>query len=286
MVLSLTLFFTNKSYAQATPDKLKPKAMKSPYIFTPEVHQQKAADIAAIYTTMAKYYEGVEKAETDLLDMVFHQEWLMKDTDNPEENVLNVEDKATFIKRVKNHGPYQGYAKERIFANVGIAYDNLAFIRVNKDLSRSSTCFFLFKIGGEWTIMDKFWRNRGKEVAPIPLVKDSYRTIEQLINDYYHALANTDEKRLRTLLHDAWDLKYVQRDGSLHVETKETFLQQLTARSKTDHLDYSQLLAIDLYHDGLAVVRIDQPSKSETTYLTIFKVGTNWNIVNERRAYK
>ena len=37
-----------------------------------------------VYQQMAKYYEGVEKANLPLLDEVFHQQWAMRDDDVPE----------------------------------------------------------------------------------------------------------------------------------------------------------------------------------------------------------
>lgn len=281
--LIFIFFFTSITNVLNAQNNLMTKPVS--YIFTPEILQQNQEDLSAIYNCMAKYYEGVERAKSELLDEVFFEDWLMKDTDSPHAVHLNVEDKATFIKRVKDHGPYPGYAQERVIADIRLSYEKLAFIRVNKDPSRSSTSFFLFKVNGEWKIMDKIWLNTRKENSHYIPSKNSYATVESLIDNYFKALSNGDYVKLSDLLHQNWDLKYIDESNQLVIEKKEDFINRLSANSIEDHIDYSQLLSIDVYHDGLAVVRIDRPSQGETIYLTIFKVGGDaWKIVNERRA--
>lgn len=256
--------------------------MQSSFVFDKENLQRNSEDISAIYHIMGNYYEGVEKANSALLDKVFHESWFMRDTDVPEEGYLNVEDKSTFISRVRNHGPYEGYASHRVFANTGMVYKNLAFVRINKDSSRNSTCFFLFKINGDWNILDKIWVNPRalyKEAMPS---QNNYALIESLVQDYYEGCAFSNRPLLNELLHEQWDLKYLDNSGKLLIKTKNDLLLNLS--SEHNYQDYSQLLSIDIYHDKLSIVRIDQPDKLMTSFLIIFKIKGKWYIVNERRA--
>ncbi|MDN5202458.1 nuclear transport factor 2 family protein [Fulvivirgaceae bacterium BMA10] len=264
----------------------KPKTMESSYIFQKEIQNKYLESLTGIYDVMGNYYQGVEKAELHLLKEVFHNEWLMKDTDNPGATTLNVEGKAAFLKRVADHGPYQDYAKERVIADIGFAYDDLCFVRVNKDPSRNSTSFFLFKIGDSWKIMDKIWVNPRKQHREPSQLKSSFAEVETLINNYYEALSRNDVNLLSVLIHEDWDLKYQDASGILQVVNKHDFLQ--TFRSDTHHqfMDFSQLPSIEIYHDQLAIARIDQPDKYETTYLVIFKVNGQWYVTNERRSSK
>lgn len=96
-VLTLVFFLT----AFSTRGLLKAQKMPAQFIFQPENHKKYAKDQSAIYQVMSKYYEAVERANIDLLKEVFHSDWFMRDTDTPKEATLNVENKATFIKRAE-----------------------------------------------------------------------------------------------------------------------------------------------------------------------------------------
>ena len=148
--------------------------MKSPVIYQTDLAKRNARDLEAIYSIITTYYEGVEEAKVHLLEEVFHSAWLMKDMDTPNGDLLHVEDKPTFKKRVSDHGPYPGYAQERIIVNLDLAYEKMAFVRVNKDANRSCTCFFLYKFGNDWQLMDKVWPNVRK---PIPSGNDRIRVV-------------------------------------------------------------------------------------------------------------
>ena len=156
---------------------------QSPYIFNSDNLIQHSKNLSEIYTQMAKYYEGVEKANLDLLDKVFHKNWFMRDTDTPEEATLNVENKQKFIRRVRDHGPYPGYAKYRAFTTVGVAYDNLAFVRINK---KSSTSFFLFKLNGEWMLMDKLWATMEPSGSG-QSSSSNFSAVDELMTNYFGA---------------------------------------------------------------------------------------------------
>ncbi|MEX0315738.1 MAG: nuclear transport factor 2 family protein, partial [Allomuricauda sp.] len=180
-----------------------------------------------------------------------------------------------------DHGPYPGYASQRVFANTGIANNTLAFVRINKAPSRSSTCFFLYKLSGDWIIMDKLWIPVRKSVQTTPQSAE-YANIETLLNDYFKALANADIDILNALLHKEWDLKYLDSSGKLNVTSKKQYIAQI--QGKHEHIDFSQLWSIDLYHDKLAVVLIDIPLNNTTSFLVIFKINGQWKIAGERKT--
>lgn len=277
IVLATTLCFN--SYGQDLSDKTK--NMRSPFIFDSNNLEQNTQDLSSIYTGMAKYYEAVEKANVVLLDEVFHDQWFMRDTDTPDEASLNVEGKQTFIKRVQDHGPYPGYASERAFATVSMANDDLAFVRINKAPSRSSTSFFFFKISESWKIVDKLWVNVTDESSEIRR-SETYVVVERLLHDYFAALKASDAQVLDKLLHEHWDLKHMADNGQLQSVSKQQYLK--ATESNGDHIDYSQLLSIDVYHGKMAIARIDIPSETATSFLIFFKVGDQWQIVSERRS--
>ena len=282
-LLLLAVVINNCSFPQ-NENQSNAGAFDSSFIFLPESLSKNTQDLSSIYLAMARYYEGVEKARPDLLDDVFHAQWLMRDTDTPNQSLLNVEDKPTFIKRVSDHGPYPGYAQHRSIVHVGRAYDDLAFIRVNKDPSRSATSFFLFKINGEWKITDKVWLNPRNEHLQAPTQQSAFSEVRQLVEKYYQGLAKADDVLIDRLLHADWELKHLKNDGSLTIKNKEGYVSELKTRPAEEYIDHSQLLSIELYHDGLAIVRVDQPSQSTISYLTVFKVNEVWMIVSERRS--
>ncbi|MEX0313851.1 MAG: nuclear transport factor 2 family protein [Allomuricauda sp.] len=270
-------FFTSidaQAQPQAPNENLDPN-----FIFHPNNLMRNSDDLSAIYGVMAQYYEGVELGKPDLLKTVFHTEWQMRDTGTPDEATLHIADKSNFVNMVRDHGPYPGYASERVFAHVGMANDNLAFIRINKAPSRSSTCFYLYKLNQGWTIMDKLWVPV-REAADLPPTSESYRAVEMLLHTYFKALAVADTQVLSDMLHPDWDSKTIDSEGKLTTVSKTALLQN----PKTEQIDFTQLLSIDLYHDKLAIVRIDIPSQDSTSFITIFKIDGNWKITNERRA--
>ncbi|TMU56625.1 nuclear transport factor 2 family protein [Flagellimonas algicola] len=262
------------SQPQAPNETLDPS-----FIFHPDNLMRNSEDLSAIYGVMAQYYEGVELGKAELLNTVFHKEWQMRDTGTPNEATLHIADKNNFVNMVKDHGPYHGYASERVFAHVGMANDNLAFVRINKAPSRSSTCFYLYKLDEGWIIMDKLWVPV-REAANLSPTSESYHAVEMLLHAYFKALSIADTQVLSEILHPEWDSITIDTEGKLTIVSKEGLLQN----PKTEHIDFTQLLSIDLYHDKLAIVRIDIPSQNSTSFITIFKLDGIWKITNERRA--
>ena len=130
--------------------------------------------------------------------------------------------------------------------------------------------------------MDKVWLNTLEEKTEPP--PGSLGKVEQIIHTYYQALDEGNTDMLQDLLHQHWDLKYLRTDGSLHTESRSTYIQSIQKSEPQDQVGQGQLLSMDLYHDGLAIVRVDHPARSVTTYFVLFKVEETWTIASERRG--
>ena len=255
--------------------------MTPPLIFLPEIQRRHSDDAAAIHSVMARYYQGVEEARVDLLEEVFHSAWLMKDTDTPGAATLNVEGKTAFIERVHGHGPYPGYAAGRRVATVSTAHDRLACVRVDKSESRSSTVFVLFKLGSDWTLIDKVWVNpRSPADAPRPIAP-VLQAVSSRLDGYFRALAGGDRVAIKALLHERFEVKSVGNNGFAGQSLEEA-LQGYFASSSTD--DSSRLVAIDVFQESMAVIRIDLPTDEETRFIVMLRIGGVWQIVLERRS--
>lgn len=259
------------------------KAMENTYIFTSDNLNQYTADVKAIYQVMGKYYEGVEKAKLEYLKEVFHPDWFMKDTDNKGEIKLNLEDKATFIERVRKHGPYKGYAQYRDMDNISFAHKHLALVRINKVPSQNTTSFFLIRTANGWKILDKLWVIGRKAHTKPEAQKPTNQNIEQMVKRFFEAKAGNDQKTLNDLLHKDWESKTINASQELRSMSRAEFLNGL---SKSSYEDGNRFINIEAYHDKLAIVRIDQPEKNQITFLVVFKVAQQWKIVSQRVASK
>jgi hypothetical protein len=255
--------------------------MTQPFIFQPDIQRIHSEDATAIHAVMARYYQGVEEARVDVLDEVFHPDWLMKDTDTPGALTLNVEGKAEFIKRVSDHGPYPGYAAGRRVVAVSTAHDRLACVRVDKTESRSSTVFVFFKLGGAWVIMDKVWVNP-QPAADVPRpIAPVLEAVSSRLDGYFRALADDDRVAIGALLHERFELKSIGSGGFVGQNRVEALDGRLAPSTPADS---SQLVSIDVFQESMAVIRIDLPADEETRFMVMLRVGGVWQIVLERRS--
>ncbi len=106
-----------------------------------------------VLRVLGGYYRAVVDGDADVLDTVFHPDWHMK---NHEAGDLVSEDRATFKARIRNT-PLKAYANDRQIADVQIAWDRLACVRVDKPSSSGVTVFLFFRVGAKWQIVDKAW---------------------------------------------------------------------------------------------------------------------------------
>lgn len=111
-------------------------------------------DHAQITSVIQQYYDAVTAGDPTTLEAIFHEGWHMKNLQEEDGKILLVEDKPTFVERLQR-GPLPGYGDDRHITSIDAAYERLAIVRVDKPSSRSTTFFTLFKLDGEWVIVNK-----------------------------------------------------------------------------------------------------------------------------------
>lgn len=82
--------------------------------------------------------------------------------------------------------------------------------------------------------------------------------------------------------HPDWESKQWETKQTFKTSNRAQFLQSLASGS---FQDYKRLTTIDIYHDGLAIARLDLPENTQTTFLVLYKVDKQWYIVSERSIY-
>ena len=225
------------------------------FIFDASITQQYSTSINEIISVMAGYYEGVEYSNAEKLNAVFHSSWRMRDNDGTDNKFINIEDKPTFVERVKNHGNYEDYASQRKIGTIEVIHDQLAFVRIDKAPSRSATLFFLAKIENAWMIIDKLWVFQEENYEPLP----SNELLSSIQNFYKDQTSDKD-----------FDSKLLSNNS-----------YEIAVDSKlTDH--ETKLVSILGVYDRLAVVRTDYPTLNTTAYIVLFRLDTGWKVVCER----
>lgn len=229
------------------------------FIFDPSITQKYSTSIDEIISVMASYYEGVEYSDEEKLNASFHSSWQMRDNDGTDNKFIHIEDKATFIKRVKDHGNYEDYASQRKIVAIEVIHDQLAFVRIDKSPSRSSTLFFLVKIDNVWIIIDKLWVYQEENFNPLPS-----NELLLSIKSFYEG--QTIDK--------GFDSKLLS-DNSYEIALKSKLV---------DH--EIKLVSILGVYDRLAVVRTDYPTLDTTAYIVLFRLDTGWKVSCERISKK
>lgn len=238
-------------YAQQMGDKA--------FIFDPSIIQQYGTSINGIISVMANYYEGVEYSDAEKLDASFHSSWLMRDNDGTDNDFIHIEDKETFIERVKNHGAYEDYASQRKIGAIEVIHDQLAFVRIDKAPTRSATLFFLAKIASHWAIIDKLWVYQEEQYDPLPS-----EGLLLTVQNFYNGFATDDH----------FDSKVLSAD-----------LYKVYQESKLIDNDIKLISILGVY-DRLAVIRTDYPALNTTAYMVLFRLNTGWSVACERISRK
>ena len=246
-LLMLLFLMSMHLSAQETSDK--------EFIFDSSITQQYGNSFKDIISVMADYYQGVEYADGEKLDKSFHTSWYMRDNDGTENMFIHLEDKPTFIKRVIDHGNYEGYASHRKIGAIEVIHDQLAFVRIDKAPTRSATLFFLAQIDGEWKIIDKLWVYQEEDYQPLPS------------NDLLSSIENAS---LDQNLDSGFDSKLLSGNG----------YKVATASQIVDH--EIKLVSILSVYDRLAIVRTDYPALNTTGYLVLFRLAEGWKVACER----
>ena len=108
---------------------------------------------SAILDVLQRYYRAVTNGDPATIDEIFHPLWQMK---NHEGDMIVSEVKSAFIARIEA-GAVEGYDADRQVSGVKIIAHRLAYVRVDRPSTPSTTSFFLAKCGDEWRITDKIW---------------------------------------------------------------------------------------------------------------------------------
>jgi hypothetical protein len=118
--------------------------------FTPRGDERDVLEV------LGGYYDAVTFGDAGLLDRAFAPIWQMK---NHQDGVVVAEDKPSFAARIAGR-PLAGYRDDRQIADVQIVAGRLAYVRVDKPSSLSTTVFLFVKAGDRWWIVDKAWSAR------------------------------------------------------------------------------------------------------------------------------
>ncbi|MBX2877653.1 MAG: nuclear transport factor 2 family protein [Saprospiraceae bacterium] len=253
--------------------------MNSRLFYHEKIKQRNLAKQAAIYEVMAKYYQGVEEAQLDLLQDVFHKTWAMRDNDVPKRDRINVEDKPTFIQRVRNHGPYKNYAADRVLADLKVLAEGWAFVQIIKTTSGNSTLFFLVETKTGWLILDKIWINTEGEPAEDLDTVAEYKVLENLLHTYQDAIKSTHDQYLGQLLDPEWNAKFWDAQGSLVLESRPDFFINLPQAD----LELSEIKSINLFQSKLAILQASRQKEEGTVFFVLFNIEGTWKIACERR---
>lgn len=244
--------------------------------------ERNLANYVAIYEVMAKYYQGVEEAKLGLLDAVFHSDWAMRDNDVPARNQINVEDKPTFIRRVRQHGPYQDYAADRVLTRIDVHQERWAFVQITKSTSGNATLFFLIKTGKGWIILDKIWVITTAEALASNEENLEYPVIEKLLNAYQDGIQTQHDQYLQQVLDEKWDSKVLDGKGNLQQASRSSFFENLGQIS----LDLDEIKFINIYQSSLAIVQLENHKTSFISFIVLFYLEGTWRIASERGLSK
>ena len=232
------------------------KAAIDEFIFDSSITEQYSSSFSEIISVMADYYKGVEYSDEELLNGAFHSEWHMRDNDGTNNQSIHIEDKPTFIKRVKNHGDYKDYANHRKIGAVEVVHDQLAFVRIDKAPTRSATLFFLAKIDEVWSIIDKLWVYQEENYKPLPS-NELLSTIESFYAD-----------------------KQPMDKGFDSMQFSNNSYQTFQDSNVVDE-EIKLVSTLGIY-DRLAVVRTDYPILNTAAYLVLFRLDSGWKVACER----
>jgi hypothetical protein len=111
------------------------------------------AEEGAVLQVLEQYYRAVTDGDPQPLRRIFASIWQMKNHENGEIVAEGVE---AFTARI-DQGPLPGYWDDRQISDVQIVSGRLAFVRVDRPSTPSTTVFLFMKIAGDWLIIDKAW---------------------------------------------------------------------------------------------------------------------------------
>lgn len=113
----------------------------------------------AVLDVLEEYYRSVTESDKNGIRRIFASCWHMK---NHEDGALVCEGPDAFVERLDSTFP--GYWDDRQIVDVQIAGNRLAYVRVDRPSTPSTTIFFFANCGGEWKIIDKAWTDGRKPI--------------------------------------------------------------------------------------------------------------------------
>ncbi|RKR04565.1 putative lumazine-binding protein [Flavobacterium sp. 90] len=242
------------------------------------VTNNEVENLSEIFQKINLYYQGVENSDLELLEKVFHEEWKMLDNNVLNESNIRVESKIDFLNRLKNIGSIKDYSADREIITVDILKDKLSVVRVDKMPNMHVSIFFMIKFGEEWLILDKVWV---KEIVPNFNNCNDYNLVEQVIASYFKQIQHNDKEGLKSILDENWELKSIFLTDRVELKKKFEFLQNIDTKAGYNN----RLVSIDVFHDSLSIVKLDNNTDGFVSYLTLFKVSGEWKIANERKVF-
>lgn len=229
------------------------------FIFDSSITQRYSTSIDEIISVMANYYEGVEYSDEEKLNTSFHSTWQMRDNDGTRNNFIHIEDKPTFIQRVKDHGNYKDYASQRKIGTIEVIHNQLAFIRIDKSSSRSATLFFLARIDDVWMIIDKLWVYQEENFKPLP------------------------SNQLLSSIQSFYKGQVIDKDFDSKLLSNNSYKIASESRLVDSEMKLVSILGV---YDRLAVVRTDYPTLNTTAYIVLFRLDSGWKVACERISKK
>lgn len=129
-------------------------------------HFAARSDEAQVLQTLERYYRAVTDGDPDEVRRIFASCWHMKNHDEdapPADAPVISEGTDAFAKRLEP-GPLPNYWTDRQIADVQIAANRIAYVRVDRPSTPSTTVFLFARIGGAWLVIDKAWTDGRKRI--------------------------------------------------------------------------------------------------------------------------
>lgn len=111
-----------------------------------------------VLDVLEDYYRAVTEGDPAAIRCIFAPCWSMTNHEN--DNIVS-EDTDAFAKRLEE-GPLPTYWDDRRIADVQIVAGRLAYVRVDKPSTPSTTVFMFARLGDAWKVIDKAWADGRK----------------------------------------------------------------------------------------------------------------------------
>ena len=115
---------------------------------------------------------------------------------------------------------------------------------------------------------------------------DDLKAIEAVLQTYFDGLYEGSTDKLATAFHPSADLRAAQPDGSLHVMTREQWLDGVKSRPSAASRNLARrdwIVTIDRSGPGTAFAKVhcQIPPRYFTDYLTLGKLADGWKVIGK-----